>query len=142
MSTILSNRWPTTILKISRTFLGSGKRQSTPVWEQMTFRCTVNMGGRSVKNGSSCRLPNTREVSLITAMTDTARTVGMPLQTLHFAYLPDERASLSERPFHKGKPRLKVRLIPESRYQAADIYFCEGLDSAPLCENWSEIAQK
>ena len=69
-------------------------------------------------------------------------TVGMPLQTLHFAYLPDERAFLSERPFYKGKPRLKVRLIPESRYQAADIYFCGGLDSAPLCENWSEIAQK
>ena len=70
------------------------------------------------------------------------RTVGMPLQTLHFAYLPDERAFLSERPFYKGKPRLKVRLIPESRCQAADIYFCGGLDSAPLCENWSEIAQK
>ena len=69
-------------------------------------------------------------------------TVGMPLQTLHFAYLPDERVFLSERPFYKGKPRLKVRLIPESRYQAADIYFCGGLDSAPLCENWSEIAQK
>ena len=72
----------------------------------------------------------------------THHTVGMPLQTLHFAYALDERAFLSERPFYKGKPRLKVRLIPESRYQAADIYFCGGLDSAPLCENWSEIAQK
>ena len=49
-------------------------------------------------------------------------TVGMPLQTLRFAYLPDERAFLSKRPFHRGKPRLKVRLIPESRYQDTDIY--------------------